>query len=664
MYNRIVESPSRNGNGRVTLPPGHQGNTDADGGPDAPSIKLTLDGGDVLALTPEQLGDEEELARTLAACDSARHVSVDLEYLPHFDDRDALAIVSVLDRLPNASFSSRATVGDTDLFEVVVDLIPPGDDLRLYARAKTIALYVAALQHPNGLDAACARILQRIRGQGVKGVRAYDLVREARGILAEAGRQSGGSAEMASEVRVRDLLSDAPVSDEAVVPPGWTLRDDGIYSMEEGDCIPAPIVIVERGKDSATGSELWRLAWYRGDAWHERLVSRVDASTTRMVVELAEYGAPVTSNNAYTVVQYLADYENVNLEFLPVVTVARRLGFHAADGESCFLWGRRVITATGIGNSGGDDADTGDGIRRTHVIFRGADEGDEQLAEAFHPAGDFEKWRSAIQLLADHPKAKLALYAALTPPLLHVLNSPNFCVDLSGETTTGKTTVLRAAASCWGNSDEQSNEASAIKTWNGTSVYTERLLTTHSHLPVILDDTKHASPEQVAAVIYAVTQGKGRGRGTVKGTARQESSQTVLISSGEQPATSFTQDGGLRGRVLTLWGPPFEETTLAMGRAIRGMNDQLRLHYGHAGPLFVRWILENEHQWNAAVRGYRKRIYERDLQFVFGYRLPGEETHHLDYSAGAVREKVDAQVRWFLVDAMGVELPDPVRTEA
>jgi hypothetical protein len=31
----------------------------------------------------------------------------------------------------------------------------------------------------------------------------------------------------------------------------------------------------------------------------------------------------------------------------------------------------------------------------------------------------------------------------------------------------------------------------------------------------------------------------------------------VLISSGETPVTSFTEDGGTRARALCVWGAPF-----------------------------------------------------------------------------------------------------------
>ncbi|MEQ8788446.1 MAG: hypothetical protein RIC55_19200 [Pirellulaceae bacterium] len=49
-------------------------------------------------------------------------------------------------------------------------------------------------------------------------------------------------------------------------------------------------------------------------------------------------------------------------------------------------------------------------------------------------------------------------------------------------------------------------------------------------------------------------------------------------------------------------------------------------------------------------------LHERELQFVFGWQPPGEREHHFDYTLGAAREKVDAQLRWYLVDALGVDV--------
>ena len=578
--------------------------------PPQPAIKITVNCNKVHYVTAEQLADEQATAAVLEECASAGEVSVILTKLPEFEGEDLGAAFDWLAKLPAAKFYSAAEDGNEDLFTSVVNLVPSNDDLEKYARGKAAALHCAAILHPTALECACQRILDRMRSLGVKGLRLDELVRDARLIVRDVRAPLDRSSRSIELPRVLEVLPDAPVSEDAVVPAGWELSANGVCSPDDGLCLPAPILIVGRGKDEATGSEMWRLAWYRDGVWHERVVNRADASTSRTIVELAEYGMPVTSNSASLLVDYLSDYETANLRSLSVTRVSSRLGFHGKQEQEVFLWGRNVITKKGIVEVGLNGGDTGGSGVKRDIIFRGADDGDEQLADSFHAAGDMESWRDAIRSLADSPMAKLALYAALTPPLLYILKSPNFCLDYSGDTTVGKTTALRVAASCWGYPDEDSNEkASVIRTWNATGVWTERFQAMLNHLPVILDDTKHAKhPDQVASTIYAVSQGKGRGRGTVKGTARQASFQTVLLSSGEQPATSFTQDGGVRARVLTLRGSPFGVASCEQGKVIRQLNRRICLHYGHAGPLFVKWLLARRKHWGKLVAAYQARV--------------------------------------------------------
>jgi hypothetical protein len=193
--------------------------------------------------------------------------------------------------------------------------------------------------------------------------------------------------------------------------------------------------------------------------------------------------------------------------------------------------------------------------------------------------------------------------------MLHVLKCPNFAIDFAGFTSTGKTTVLRAAASVWGNPDERkaNGREAAIATWESTTVWRERAPAVINNLPFILDDTKRArKDEDVATTAYTVAQGRGKGRGTVKGTARSGTFQTVLLSSGEQPMTSFTSDGGTRARVLTLWGSPFEATDTQTAQLVQKIDREIKEHYGHAGPLFAQYLLKKQSKWGMWRKQYGK----------------------------------------------------------
>jgi hypothetical protein len=335
------------------------------------------------------------------------------------------------------------------------------------------------------------------------------------------------------------------------------------------------------------------------------VVERRVVADARRIVELAGDGLPVTSNNARLLVQYLDEFESQNLALLAATQVSHKMGWQGDNGKDGFLWGRTLITAEAMMSEDSEASSSENG----HLIrFRGTDEGDDQLADGFRTAGRFSAWVRGIRPLEPYPRARLALYASFVPAMLPILKTPNFVVDFSGPTTAGKTTCLRAAASVWGNPDERS-QAAVLSTWNGTVTWRERAPAVLTNLPFILDETKHVRhPEEVAKTIYGVVQGRGRGRGTVQGIAHQDFCQTVLLSSGEQPATSFTHDGGTRPRVLTIWGSPFGATSQLIGKKVKHINTWLREHHGHAGPRFVQYLLQHRKHWGKARDWYDELV--------------------------------------------------------
>lgn len=103
---------------------------------------------------------------------------------------------------------------------------------------------------------------------------------------------------------------------------------------------------------------------------------------------------------------------------------------------------------------------------------------------------------------------------------------------------------------------------------------------------------------------------------------------------------------------LRLLDVPEEEVILAHVALTRSPLDSDPVTLIDA-PDRARWKLQ-------AAERIINGLHERDLEFVLGWQLPQDETYRLDYTLGAVREKVDDQLRWFLSDALGVDIPHPV----
>jgi putative DNA primase/helicase len=450
---------------------------------------------------------------------------------------------------------------------------------------------------------------------------------------ARPGKKGGGGARL-----VGDLLPDAP-NPQLVLPDGYFLHEDATGWAKENESgelefqvfAYAPVVITGQLRDIDQGTEALRLAWRRGNRWHETTVDRAIAMSSGKLSQLASEGFPVADENARELAKYLHRVEALNYDRLPVARVSAHLGWQGRGGADGFLWGRAHILPSGEMTEPLDlDRVTPDLWRPDRVAFRCNSVGDKDVAAACHARGSFEEWRRAVAVVAEFPKVLLALYAGLGPMLLIILEVPNFIIDWACRTTTGKTTALRVAASSWGNPNEHQPD-SLVLSWDTTRVAVERTSAVLTGLPLILDDTKRAKkPEMVAEVLYCVAQGRGRGRGNTAGLAKVPTWKTILLSSGEAPATGFTRDGGTRTRTMEILGVPFGRQDKSLLPLISALNAAVCANYGHAGPLCVQWLLKHRKRWD------QYRAYYREIRARFTERAPSTEGGRLAPYAAAV----------------------------
>jgi len=395
-------------------------------------------------------------------------------------------------------------------------------------------------------------------------------------------------------------------------PPGYNVGKEGVahlksYRLPSGDVAhhpeliaAAPIYITGRLLDVDTGEESLRLVWLRGGARQLLVVSRGKLMDARGIVELASVGFPVNSATAQEVVKYITAFEARNIERLPVEKVSSHLGWMGEDGEHGFLCGRELIAAE----------------ETRPVAFKGASGGDEQVADGYRTSGTLDGWIAGISVVKDYPTALVDLYAAFVPPLLRIFRCSNFTVDTNGRTSTGKSTIMRLGASAVGDPER------IIHSWDTTRVGFERLASMNTDLPLFLDDTKQVKrPEAVGEVLYDHGNGRGRGRGNKDGLAQSATWRSVLQSTGEGAAVEYTKDAGVRGRVLTFKGMPFGSDNAR--EVVEQLNATVAQHYGHAFPLFVRYVVKHRAEWERWKSEYEtlKAGFARDAKTAVAGRL-------------------------------------------
>jgi putative DNA primase/helicase len=500
-----------------------------------------------------------------------------------------VALVDGAERAPDRDH----TVGE------IAAVLGDGEALRGLAAAHRadpapIAALLMRLGAFPGVKQRTARLERAIRDEAKRQVSAEKVVRREAAVARAAG---GPIAEALAPV-----LAGHELVPGLVCPGGWELTTSGVYRLKVNtdtgdtsavDVSHRPILVEGRFRDIHDNTVTLALGWpTAAHRWQLQPAPRLKVADSRQLVTLAAHDAPVTSNNASELVAFLDDFEAANAATIPEVRVSSRMGWQGSGADRCFLWGRNQVRRGGVLTAPPVEGEAPAKWARGQIHLLVTDDGIRGLCEGFRAAGTWEGWVEAVRLATPYPAVFVGLYASLVPPLMAVLPAlANFIVDFCGETSKGKTTTMRLAASAWGSPEERGT--GIIYTWDATRVFIERAAALTDYHPLFLDDTKRARrPDDVGKTLYDYASGVGRGRGSPQGIQRTTRAHGVLISTGEAPATSFTNDGGTRARTLCLWGSPFGGATPATEIAVRGINAGVLGHYGHAGPMVVRWLLD------------------------------------------------------------------------
>lgn len=361
------------------------------------------------------------------------------------------------------------------------------------------------------------------------------------------------------------------------MPFGYENRADGVFRVvpqtdKQGNPLPDKLIRVSYGPLMVTtryvspdGEEWYDLGWFDG---RRPVVRRVDGVTVRsgraVIHALGNAGIPAFDANARQVEQYLAAYLMDNGEAIRerAVPVARYLGWQA-DGT--------FVTAD----------------RRPWPVEPGEEEQRPILA-AFGPSGTLAGWQDAVRPLKRYPVVRIALAAGFAAPLLRLLNLRSATLDISGRSTRGKSTTAAIAMSPWA---DPSADARAMGTWKAGIIMIEKRLNLVRGLPSWLDETRVVkSPDVVDQIMYQVPfdQGASRGGGWSNGLPWN----TILISTGEQPALSFSSHEGSAARVLSLRRPPFGLDGDRSATDANTATDGIAEHHGVAGPAFAARLVE------------------------------------------------------------------------
>ncbi|WP_421306672.1 DUF927 domain-containing protein [Aeromonas veronii] len=163
-------------------------------------------------------------------------------------------------------------------------------------------------------------------------------------------------------------------------------------------------------------------------------------------------------------------------------------------------------------------------------------------ASDFTERGTLAEWQQGVATLAvGNSRLCFALSLAFAAPLLTLVGMEGGGFHLKGESTDGKTTIMKAAASVYGNPDRYS------QTWRATGNAIEGIASRRNDALLCLDELGELDGKEAGQVAYMLANGQGKGRSKQDGELRERKAWRLLfLSTGELSLEDHAASAGQR----------------------------------------------------------------------------------------------------------------------
>ena len=328
-----------------------------------------------------------------------------------------------------------------------------------------------------------------------------------------------------------------------MVTEGWEVKR--IYACQH------PILPTKRLRNIDDNTEKIEISFYKDKQWQAVTVDRSKLAATAKIIELADRGIEVTSENAKELIKYISDIVALNTEKIPMYNSISRLGW----------------------------IDGGFAPYRTDVQYDG-DMDFKQMYSDISTKGSRDEWVGYCKNLRKNIYLRMMMDASFAAPLIEPLGALPFVLHMWGGTGTGKTVGLMAAMSVWGNPEP----GHLVRTLNMTQNAMGRTAAFLYSVPFAGDELQIIKSrwDNMDNLIMYITEGVDRGRAKAYGGVETlKTWRNSFIFTGEEPVTKSRSGGGVKNRVIEI---ELEGNVIDDGNETA---NSLRENYGFAGREFT-----------------------------------------------------------------------------
>ena len=378
----------------------------------------------------------------------------------------------------------------------------------------------------------------------------------------------------AGRFEIRDKVTKADEGIGITAPGIWYIGKDSAGEDKPPLFICSPLTVEAKTRDT-TGKSWGRLlSWRDQDGVLQTWACPMELFSgdgAEVRAELLRGGLTIST------IQAVRNLLSAYIQNFPTKKRARcveRLGWHG---------NRYVLPDETIGGGEGDET----------VVFQNP----HALEPTFSVSGTVADWRENIATLAvGNHQLMFVLSAGFSGTILDIAGMEGGGFHLCGNSSKGKTTLLRAATSSWG------NPAKHMRSWRSTANALEGAALLHNDNILILDEIKEISPKEAGAAVYMLANGQTKGRANRSGAARKVPTwRTLLLSSGEIGLAELMRQAGERihaGQEIRLVEIPIDDFENLHEHATPGQfADALRenssRYYGAVGIEFLRELVKS-----------------------------------------------------------------------
>lgn len=242
----------------------------------------------------------------------------------------------------------------------------------------------------------------------------------------------------------------------------------------------------------------------------------------------------------------------------------------------------------------------------------------DKMAKSLSPymlgRGSLETWKNVINTAYNYPgqeQYQFLVACGFAAPLLSMMKQVNGVTVYahSEGSGVGKTTAQRAGLSAWGNWDElqlADNKATPNYLWRAIGTY-------HS-LPVVFDELTNIDNKVASDLVFSVSSGRPKQRLRADGSAQDggQSWCTILMASGNNLLSEklSLHRANAEAEISRLFEFTMVPTSQLSPNDAVDLFPRLLDNYGHAGPLFARYVVDHYDQVQQRLMDTQKLINE------------------------------------------------------